>query len=200
MVIIDNLKFTRLNEGAILDVSSQPVEYGKDYFQEFEQRSTSPIAKKLYGFRKAYAESLAKEGRILDYGAGYGVIPINDKSDRWRGTDINPFCQKHLAEKFVEGMDGFNNICFFDVLEHFPDPTGILQQIQGRIFVSIPLKPNLQELPEWKHWKPGEHLMYATPQGFQELIVHCGFKLIDHNTIESSIGRQDIHTFTFERN
>lgn len=200
-MIINNLRFQRLNEEAILDISSKPVEYGSDYFEEFKRRSISPIAQRLYTFRKAYAESLAKEGPILDYGAGYGVIVLADKSNRWRGTDINPLCKKHLGNKCVdESVSKFNNVCFFDVLEHFKDPIGILKLVKGRIFISVPLKSSLKNLPRWKHWKPGEHLMYATPVGLQELVESCGYQMIDHNTMESSIGRQDIHSFCFERN
>jgi hypothetical protein len=200
-MIIGDSHFKKLNEEAIIDVSSQPVEYGQDYFEEFERRSNSPIAKRLYQFRQSYAESLGNEGPILDYGSGYGVIVLSDVNNRWYGTDINPYCKKHLGSKYVDpsAIGDFETVCFFDVLEHFQDPIAILGLPQGKVVVTIPLKSTLKDLSNWKHWKPKEHFLYATPKGFEELVVSCNYRILDHNMVESSIGRQDIHTYCLEK-
>lgn len=192
-----------LNEEAFL-TEARDARYGKKYFDNYKERSYTEIGWRLNTFRRAYVESFSNEGEILDFGTGYGDLVMKDASGRWFGFDINSRTKDRLGHRFDDNWQKYPNICLFDVLEHLERPDHYLSQIHPgvRLFVSIPLWPgnwnNLNSIHNWKHWKD-EHVLYASRNGFETLMDDVGFKQLDRNVIETSLGREDIYTFVFEK-
>lgn len=196
----------KLNKEAFVEHWKTSIKYDDSYFLEFKKRALSEMGRKLYLFRKAYVECFSKEGKILDYGTGYGDLVYKDVSGRWVGFDVMKETQQRLGSKFLNSSwESFSNICLFDVFEHFDQPSKFLNQVKSgcRLFVTIPLWngnwDKLSEIENWKHWKPGEHFFYASLNGFIEFFEKSKFNIIDYNKIESSLGREDCYTFCFSK-
>jgi len=200
---ISNLTFKFLNEEAILQESPNPISYGDDYFETYQKRSKTEMGRKLLVFRRAYAECFCDPNdKILDYGTGHADLVLSDNNSKWFGYDIMEKSKARLGEKYDDKIEEYEAVCFFDVLEHFQDPSKILDRVKNKLFVTIPLFDNwddLQSIKHWKHWKPGEHLFYASPEGFKKFVESQGFKTIDQNTVESSLGRDDSFTYFFQK-
>lgn len=197
--------FKFLNKETFLDDSTQVIEYGEEYFNKFKQLAFTDMGYKITRFRRTYVECLANNGEILDYGTGYGDLVVKDKKNRWFGFDVNPKSKERLASQFDDNWLVYPNICMFDVLEHLQQPQKFLAELQSgvRLFISIPLWngdwQNVEEIKTWKHFRPNEHFLYASPEGFKIFLENSGFKLIDMNQIETSLGREDVYTFAFEK-
>ena len=195
------LKF--LNHECCIDTTyCETIQYDESYFNKYEKMSQSALGIALNSFRKSYVEKFANPGSILDYGTGYGELVLLDTSERWFGYDINPLTEKRLSHRFYECRHECSNICLFDVLEHMRDPVKFLLDTQQgvRMFISIPLwSDNWNEITQWKHWRPKEHFLYASPNGFEELMKQCGFVLLNKCNNETLLGREDIYSFAFQK-
>lgn len=193
--------FQKLNDEVILDISHSEFVYGEPYFEEYKSRTNTVIGRKLLSQRKTYAERFVNNGKILDYGCGYGEIVVSDNSKRWFGYDIMNASRQRLGNKFDDKISDYDVVCMFDVLEHLPSPLSVIQQIKAKLIITMPIWNNfndLESLKLWKHWKPDEHLLYCSSNGLIRLIEDAGYRLLDHNDTESAV-RLNIHTFCFER-
>ena len=196
-------KFERLNTYAYIDRTSAPISYDSAYFEKYRYYASTDLGQALSAFREGYVTAFAGDQSVLDYGCGYGTI-VN-RNAKWWGYDIMHETKEHLGDKYREDWQSFSAICFFDVLEHLQEPEVILNRMERgvRIFVSIPLWSgnwgNPESLARWRHWRPREHFLYCSHQGFVHLVNDWEFKIIDHNRIETSLGRRDIHTYCLEK-
>jgi len=181
----------------------QPIVYGTEYFERYRLRAQTQMGFNLSAFRKTYAEIFTdKNSRILDFGCCYGHNVLTNSN--WYGFDIIEGTKERLDNKFDHEYCRYKSICFFDVLEHLCEPIDMLHSIpQGtKLFVSIPLLPewpNRKSLMQWRHWKPGEHFLYASVCGFEIFVKQNGYNILDHNMIETSLGRKDIHTYYLKK-
>jgi len=66
-------------------------------------------------------------------------------------------------------------------------------------FVSLPIFRDAHHARTSKHFRPDEHYWYWTRAGFIWFAERCGFSVIEHNTMESLAGREDIETFVLAR-
>ena len=194
-----------LNSECFIKRESLACLYDKAYFLKYKGYSETDLGRKLNQFRRAYVECFAHKGKILDYGTGYGNLVMNDQMGLWRGYDINECSEQRLGPLFDSKLEAYKNVCFFDVLEHLERPDEFIHSIKSgvRLFITIPLWggnwDELTNLEKWKHWRPGEHFLYASPKGFKDMMNFYEYKLIDENQIETSLGREDVYTFVFEK-
>jgi len=183
---------------------SQQIEYGKEYYENYLDYDHSPIADELNHLRVKITEKYCKNP-LLDIGIGSGRF-ITSSSLKVYGYDINPYSIAWLQEreifidpyKSVPNVDGWT---FWDSLEHFRSPTEILQLISpgNYLFISIPIFEDIKGVKESKHFKPGEHYYYFTSTGLIKFLKSLNFKYIEHNDLETKLGRQDITTFVFRK-
>jgi hypothetical protein len=117
------------------------------------------------------------------------------------GFDINPWTISDLIDKGLF-LDPFEHqveaACFWDVLEHFPDPSEVLERVKTWVFLSIPLFANMDHAKKSKHFKPGEHLWYFTHDGIVDFMSENGFGLKESNSDETK-WREDIGSYAFKR-
>jgi hypothetical protein len=93
-----------------------------------------------------------------------------------------------------------HGLTFWDVIEHIPNPEAMLENARRFVFVSLPVVPGDGPPPAgWKHLRRDEHCWYFTRRGFIEWVEAHGFECVEHNTMESLLGRDDIGTFVFRR-
>lgn len=120
---------------------------------------------------------LPENGKILDVGYANGAFL---KAMQHIGYDVYGI-DLHGQDMGITEVDFdypavFDLVSFFDVLEHFEDLT-LPQKLQTRnIIVSLPWRPSFfPKYPEkWKHYKPGEHLHYFSPESLDEYMKRWG--------------------------
>lgn len=118
---------------------------------------------------------------ILDFGCGLNFMTIFAPD----GTDMDSYDIGHI-EDVLYPQTGirrahYDLILLHDVLEHVdwgdaPDKKmeGMLQRTQW-VSVTVPVMPDGELLEEWKHYKPGEHLIYFTEESLDQFFVERGF-------------------------
>ncbi len=182
------------------------IEYGADYFYSYARLEGSEIGVKLNAGRVAMVKRHCADGaRVLDIGAGSGAFVAAARS--WgidtAGYDINPRTVQALRNvaAFSDDPAGVEVFTFWDSLEHMPEPSVWLDRVPvgGIVVAAIPVFRDLRRVRESKHYKPGEHLYYWTPAGFESWMAHRGFELIEVSEHEVQAGRQDIGAYAFAR-
>ena len=115
---------------------------------------------------------------VLDVGYGNGAF-----LKRARAASMSIFGIDLHSEDFGIPVVGFETrqdydlVCFFDLLEHFPDFAPILRLNTRFVVVSIPNTPDfiLTTPWKWRHFKPGEHLHYFSRASLDALMSNWGF-------------------------
>jgi len=206
-IIISNIKFDYIASEVIIQHSPPDFSYDDSYFLNYKNRSNTDMGRALSKFRQEYVNRFT-DGKILDYGSGYGTLVRLDESKRWMGYDIMEKTKLHLGPKFDQNAENnfanYSAICFFDVLEHLYNPAKILGMIPIKSFaiVTMPIVSNwnnLAQITQWKHWKPQEHILYSSHAGLIDFMKMNNLDLIDHSDYETVLGRDDIHTFCFQK-
>lgn len=182
--------------------------YDDDYFKRVQKNDHSPIVDALNDFRKfivnSYVSSNGNGGLVLDFGAGSGIFMR--RRGNCQGFD---FCEKSkqrlksdglFFNPYIENLEKFKAITFFDSFEHIQEPDLILSRIGNQyVFVTLPIFKDKEHILRSKHFKPKEHFWYFTFQGFVRYMNERGFALLSSSDQETKIGREDIMTFVFRR-
>lgn len=177
--------------------------YNKAYFDQYAAQAKTDIGRALM---RARVEFVARhyKGELCDIGIGSGAFI----ETRWRagqptlGFDINPAGIDWLDERVLFAdpyLRPQEAITCWDVLEHIHDFQSLLRQTHQFVFVSIPVFKDMVHVMRSKHFKPMEHCWYFTKAGLIRIFLWCGFELVEANTIETQIGREDIGSFAFKR-
>jgi len=188
------------------DMKADAVAYDDGYHDHYKALEGTAVAEKLNAGRVAMVARHATEGAaVLDIGAGCGTFVRAARA--WgfdaKGFDIIPKTVEHLKaiDAFADNPDGFEVITFWDSLEHIEEPETVLKRVnRGAVVVAaIPVFEDLNRIRESKHYKPGEHLYYFTPQGFIDWMGLYGFRLLEQSSHETDAGREAIGAFAFCR-
>jgi hypothetical protein len=122
------------------------------------------------------------KGRLLDVGYGNGSF-IREASQRgWYavGNDVNPtpypgVTQVPLPLHCTQRDLAYRVITFWDCLEHFEELDQIreIANAASWIILSFPkAPPHFPLAPDtWKHYRPGEHHFYFTPQSLERIFT-----------------------------
>lgn len=181
------------------EVTDQP--YDQAYFDRYADQAESEIGGRLMTARAAL---VAKHwsGGVVDVGIGSGAFLDARRDPRDRGFDVNP-----VGIEWLELGGMFQDIyaepagaaTFWDSLEHIRRPDLALARVRTAAFVSLPIFRDVAHVLASKHFRPDEHYWYWTRAGFLTFADRCGFAVVEHNTMESLIGREDIETFVLAR-
>lgn len=178
-----------------------PVDYDDDYWAMYEKYDKGPLSQELNEFRRDFVDYyLMAQGdfsRVIDVGIGAGAFV---SLTGCRGLDINPRAIVWLKErdKWGAGPGGYSTMTFWDSFEHIPDHDGYLKSAQW-VFMSLPIFTGMGHALQSKHYRPGEHVWYFTESGLVSYMAAFGFELRGVSAKATSIGREDIMTFAFER-
>lgn len=177
-----------------------PDFYSDSYWDEYVRRADTPMGRQITELRCKLVLKYLADGPVLDVGIGCGHF-IEMRGKNTLGYDINPIGVNWLRHRgiFYDPRDGFPNMTFWDALEHMSDASDIMSCCTGYAFVNLPIFRDEAHCRESRHFKPGEHIWYFTRDGLIRWAKGLGFQLIEHNTKETEIGRQDIETFVFKR-
>ncbi len=139
--------------------------------------------------------------RVLDYGCGDGSMAAAfvaagfpavaadtyDAAD-WSRDGI-PYVQSVPGTPFadlIEAHGPFDAAVFRHVLEHLPDPVGVLRNLHDSgtevvgLVVPNALAPSARLLGErWFYWDPPRHLYGFAPQSVNAMAAAAGFRVAD---------------------
>lgn len=157
-------------------------DYDSDYYENLLHMyagSAKEIAQVRWGWVSEVCATT-----ILDYGAGLNFITIFAPA----GTDIDSFDIGHIDDNPYPQTgirhEHYDLIFFNDVVEHVDwdnAPDLRMEEMFSRtdwISVSIPILPDGLPLKEWKHYKPGEHLIYFSEESLDEFFKERGFEKV----------------------
>jgi SAM-dependent methyltransferase len=173
-------------------------QYDGAYFDLYRQRRSFRLRRgdaRLRGI-----ELLRQPGSLLDIGCslGYFIEAANARGWYGCGVEISPQASQYARELGLEVETGdlldvgypaasFDCVTMWDVLEHVPDPTAHMLEV-NRILVDGGLvvigTPNLGHFrfrmkPEnWRHLKPSEHVYYFTKSSITQLLNKTGFEMV----------------------
>lgn len=143
--------------------------------------------------------------RLLDIGSGPGFFLLNGKERGWDVRGIEPSVQacahsrglgldvtnEFLSEANAASFGQFDAINMSEVLEHIPDPEGLLKLAHGMladdglICIAVPNDFNelqkaavgQKELPSW--WvAPPHHINYFDHASLAALVERCGYEVV----------------------
>jgi len=147
--------------------------------------------------------------RILDIGSGPGFFLKLGKERGWKTVGIEPSQQaaeharglgleivnEFFSEDNVDSFSTFDVVHMHEVLEHIPDPSGMLRLAyrllaRGGILCVIvpndynPLQKVLREHLGYKPWwvAPPHHINYFDSDSLERLVQHTGFQVV-HKTV-----------------
>lgn len=145
-------------------------------------------------------------GPILDIGCSVGEF-CGWASRHFKVSGFDPSWEAITAARLrfplvdfeysLEKIKGlFEIVTAFDSFEHDYTPNSWLRWIHGKIssggFLII-TTPNAEfcrtpeNVEDWKHWKPGEHVFLYTPAAMEKIFARNGFRLARLSFEESTI-------------
>jgi hypothetical protein len=178
--------------------------YDEAYFEKYRQYADTPLGQRLTDERIALVDRWARDAAVVDIGIGSGQF-IEERNDREQvtfGFDINPaavdWLQAHglWLDPYAEPVEVMT---FWDSLEHIPNPHALLCNATRAVFVSMPVFQDARHILASKHFRTDEHCWYWTREGFIAWMKEHGFDCLEHCTVESLAGREDVHSFAFVR-
>lgn len=183
--------------------SAEPMTYGGDYFASYVERDNTGIGVALTAARCLLVTS-HWSGEIVDIGIGGGafVREMQAAGVSCYGFDVSGAAVSWLRQggAFLDPYSRVvDAISCWDSLEHIPDPGALLAQVRRWVFLSMPIYADMADCLASKHYKPGEHLWYFTHHGLVAYFERHGFRLVEHNNVETLIGRESIISYAFER-
>lgn len=155
--------------------------------------------------------------RLLEIGSGYGhfLAAARDAGYRVRGIELSRTGVAHARDRL--GLDVFAGqladdpdttpadvVCFWDTLEHVPDPLAFLKQVRARMsgadaFAAFSV-PSFASLPartlrsRWWTLKPEQHIWHFTPDTLRVLAARAGLvvtRVITSPAAPGNLGRLD---------
>ncbi len=178
--------------------------YDEAYWAKYQHMADTDMGRAL---TQARIDLVARhyDGPLLDVGIGSGQFIVGRLSSRGRNTygyDVNPLAIEWLKERALYlnlYKESVRALSFWDALEHIPDPGAAVARAGEWVFVSLPIFDGPEDCLASKHFRPGEHLWYWTHGGFVRWMERQGFECVEHNVIESDLGRDGIGSYAFRR-
>lgn len=173
-------------------------QYDSGYFDLYRKRHAFRLKRGDARLRRI--ELMRQPGRLLDIGCslGYFVEAANARGWEASGVEISPYAAKEARALGLDVQTGiledvgysdgsFDCVTMWDVLEHVPDPTKHMLEVQrvladgGLVVIGT---PNLAHIlfrikrERWRHLKPREHIFYFRESSIAQLLRKTGFDVV----------------------
>jgi len=168
----------------------------RTYFQEYLDKEAE--------FRGFFAEVVRMiqefehpPGRLLDVGCSVGLLLETAREAGWSvvGTDVSPWAVEYTRSRGFEAHLGvvqdlrlapasFDVVVLNHVIEHVPDPAGVLQACRrvlkpdGVLFLGLPNFGSVMaqiEREQWPALQPDEHIWQFSRRTLTRLLRQNGF-------------------------
>ena len=173
--------------------------YDRRYFAKYQGYAKTELGRRLTEARVAMVRR-HYTGELVDIGIGCGQFV-----EAWpmaRGYDVNPIgvswlrARRRYCSPYDERVTA---VTFWDSFEHIPDPAELLANVTRFAFLALPIFTDLAHVLRSKHLRRDEHYLYFTHAGLARYMARLGWRVIEHNRVESELGREDIESFAFAR-
>ncbi|WP_410009791.1 methyltransferase domain-containing protein [Pantoea agglomerans] len=173
--------------------------YNACYFDNYCALADTPMGRAL---NLARIQLVARHytGPLLDVGIGAGQFV--EARPNTQGYDVNPHGIEWLksrgrwADLYAQH---YRALSFWDALEHIDRPDVAVAKAEEWVFVSVPIFTGAEHLLRSRHYKPLEHIWYWSHDGLVRWFDGQGFDCIEHNTMETALGREGIGSYAFHR-
>lgn len=191
--------------------------YGEDYWRSNSPKTRGyacyaeeePLYLRTFRKRLELVRNHIPDGkiRVLDIGcaAGFFLRVMNEEGHEVRGVevsaDIAALAIEHLGEAnihvgFLDQLEpqqsgfeigSFDLITMWDVIEHVPDPQGLLQQAHKLLKPDGTLILETQNVDsrfagilgkKWQHFKHEEHLYHFNPKTITRLLADTDYQVV----------------------
>lgn len=175
--------------------------YDGEYFKKYVGYSKTDMGRALTEARvKLVNRYVEQKEPVIDIGIGCGHFVENRQPGTF-GYDVNPDGIRWLLRNDL-WWDPYQTpprvVTMWDSLEHMPFPEDLLKRVSFA-FVAIPIFKGPEHCQESKHFRKDEHYHYFTHEGFIAWMEKLSFQLVEHNTVEEKIGREDVGTYVFKK-
>lgn len=150
----------------------------REYLEEYYQEANSELGKQIIDSRWEFVQSHVSHGTLLDYGCGIGhFIQAAPEGFICEGYDNNKFSP--YTDESVLSLT-YDIVTMWDVIEHLQSPLEpIIRAKPNYVFICTPDADSINGRPfKWKHYKPGEHLIYFTGRTLMMSLNGIGFDCI----------------------
>lgn len=193
--------------GAIMaDVAFNKEQYEKDDYYTVIYKSYKEIDR-FWGFRYKYILNILsafKVRNLLDFGAGNGFFTYLAKEKYKLNADGYEISENEIAfakntfnielkNKWKECANNYDIVTLLNVIEHVPEPKGILCSVlekiekDGILVITTP-NPNcfqtlLKGLENWKMIMPPHHINLFSKIALIEILHNKGLSIIKYETL-----------------
>ena len=161
---------------------------------------------------KANSIPSSKTKSLLDFGAGKGQFLVEAKESGWTGIGIETAKERAdfarekygvevIQEFYSEGKvreGNYDLITLNHVLEHLPDPIGLLKALldsnlskNGLVYIEVPRADSWQAKiagKNWMHWDIPKHLTHWTEAGLEKELNRIGYKKVAERSFSIHLG------------
>lgn len=132
---------------------------------------------------------------VLDYGSGVGFF----RAFRPQGVEVDNFDVMPVPQTGIT-RKSYDLLALWDVLEHLSglDPIEPFLNTCPWVAISIPILPQNKSWIGWKHFKPGEHLVYPTAEQLAATFALYGYEEVKRGQPECP-PRQDVWNFLYRK-
>ncbi|KAA6118136.1 class I SAM-dependent methyltransferase [Candidatus Pantoea gossypiicola] len=173
--------------------------YDEGYFARYQKMADTPMGREL---TQARIRLVARhyDGPLVDVGIGAGQF-VGTRPNT-RGYDVNPAGVAWLNQRGLWAdlyADRYPALSMWDSLEHIDRPDVAVAKAEKWVFVSVPIFADGDAILTSRHFRKDEHIWYWTHNGLLRWFDGQGFDCIEHNTMETKLGREGIGSYAFRR-
>lgn len=158
------------------------------------------------------ARVAAPGGKLLDFGCGKGQFLHRASLRGWRGKGVETAVRRAEFGRKVYGLEistdeyqagpvpggPFDVVTLFHVLEHLPDPAGLVKRLVegnlapgGCLVVEVPLLESLQSRiagRRWMHLDPPLHVSHFTKRSLERMLLALGLRPVKREYLSLHVG------------
>ncbi|MEN6440526.1 MAG: methyltransferase domain-containing protein [Syntrophobacter sp.] len=175
------------------DIGPDASIYGKEYHEKYVRYANTELGEQVSRARWELVSRHMSKGVLLDYGCGAGHFAQTNPNGCFRviGYDINPYSG---VENPMLGQFQAEGVTFWDSLEHVGQPMVLVDSLRPEfLFITAPDALSLPSvfLPEWRHYRPAEHVHYFSRPSFRKMAQVLGYEVLEFNNEEGTIRNPD---------
>lgn len=161
---------------------------------------------------KASSLLASQSKRLLDFGSGKGLFLAVAKESGWQSLGIETakdradFAREkygvEVRQEFYSGgkieEGNFDFVALNHVLEHLPDPLGLLKELldsnlskNGLVYIEVPRADSWQAKiagQNWMHWDIPKHLTHWTEVGLAKELNRIGYQKVEERSFSIHLG------------
>lgn len=171
------------------DIGPDASIYGKEYHEKYVRYANTELGERVSAARWGVVRRHMRQGVLLDYGCGAGHFSHTNPNGCFRviGYDINPYS---ISENPILCQLQLNGVTFWDSLEHVGNPMVLLLDLMPEyLFITAPDALSIPSifLPEWRHYRPAEHVHYFSRPSCRKMAQVLGYEVLEFNNEEGLI-------------